>query len=56
MGLDGTKIHLDGGELPSKAPKAPKRMVAPEVLEDFKRAVDGSDLTKAGLIEILKKQ
>ncbi|KAL9616345.1 MAG: hypothetical protein Q9204_008584 [Flavoplaca sp. TL-2023a] len=25
-------------------------------MEDFKRAVDGSDLTKAGLIEILKKQ
>ncbi|KAL8806858.1 MAG: hypothetical protein Q9200_004895 [Gallowayella weberi] len=42
--------------LPPRAPKAAKRMVAPEVLEEFKRAVDGSDLTKAGLIEILKKQ
>ncbi|KAL8855675.1 MAG: hypothetical protein Q9178_007686 [Gyalolechia marmorata] len=39
-----------------KHPKAPKRMVAPEVMEDFRRAVDGSDLTKAGLIETLKKQ
>lgn len=40
----------------SKAPQAAKRMVTPEVLEDFKRAVKGSDLTKAGLIEILKKK
>ncbi|KAL8648408.1 MAG: hypothetical protein Q9226_006005, partial [Calogaya cf. arnoldii] len=40
----------------NKMSKLPKRMVAPEVMDDFKRAVDGSDLTKAGLIEILKKQ
>lgn len=40
----------------SKASQAPKRMVAPDVLEDFKRAVEGSDLTKAGLVEVLKKQ
>ncbi|KAL8847914.1 MAG: hypothetical protein Q9221_007045 [Calogaya cf. arnoldii] len=33
-----------------------KRMVTPEIMDDFKRAVDGSDLTKVGLIEILKKQ
>ncbi|KAL8755828.1 MAG: hypothetical protein Q9184_004686 [Pyrenodesmia sp. 2 TL-2023] len=39
-----------------KAPQAPKRMVTPDVLNDFKQAVEGSDLTKAGLIEILKKQ
>ncbi|KAL8922273.1 MAG: hypothetical protein Q9208_005243 [Pyrenodesmia sp. 3 TL-2023] len=42
--------------LQPKASQAPKRMVTPEVLDDFKRAVEGSDLTKAGLIEILKKQ
>ncbi|KAL8934042.1 MAG: hypothetical protein Q9211_005440 [Gyalolechia sp. 1 TL-2023] len=36
--------------------KAPKRMVTPDVIEEFKRAIDGSDLTKAGLVEILKKQ
>ncbi|KAI4237538.1 MAG: hypothetical protein LQ349_001756 [Xanthoria aureola] len=41
---------------PNKMSKPSKRMVAPEVMEDFKRAVNGSDLTKAGLIEILKKQ
>ncbi|KAL8990496.1 MAG: hypothetical protein Q9177_000868 [Variospora cf. flavescens] len=40
----------------SKASQGPKRMVAPDVLEDFKRAVEGSDLTKAGLVEVLKKQ
>ena len=43
--------------LPSKASsQAPKRMVASEVLDDFKRAIEGSDLTKAGLVEVLKKQ
>ncbi|KAL8672071.1 MAG: hypothetical protein Q9168_003466 [Polycauliona sp. 1 TL-2023] len=41
---------------PNKACKLSKRMVAPEVFEDFKKAINGSDLTKAGLIEILKKQ
>lgn len=32
------------------------KMVQPEYLSAFKQAVEGSDLTKAGLIEILKKQ
>ncbi|KAL8685237.1 MAG: hypothetical protein Q9224_005900 [Gallowayella concinna] len=55
--LDNSKPLINAQSmLPPRAPKAAKRMVAPEVLEDFKRAVDGSDLTKAGLIEILKKQ
>ena len=36
--------------------KGQKRQVAPELMPDFKRAIQGSDLTKAGLIEILKKQ
>ncbi|KAI4147704.1 MAG: hypothetical protein L6R39_003028 [Caloplaca ligustica] len=42
--------------LPPMVPQAPKRAVTAEVLEDFKRAVEGSDLTKAGLVEVLKKQ
>ncbi|KAI4173403.1 MAG: hypothetical protein LQ343_002935 [Gyalolechia ehrenbergii] len=42
--------------LPPKTRQAPKRMVAPDVIEGFKRAIEGSDLTKAGLIEVLKKQ
>ncbi|KAK8173490.1 chromatin assembly factor 1 subunit A-domain-containing protein [Phyllosticta citrichinensis] len=38
------------------APKPPKRTVPPEVLAEFKAAIEGSDLTKLGLIEALKKQ
>jgi len=34
----------------------PLKIVEPEYMEDFKKAINGSDLTKAGLIEILKKQ
>ncbi len=41
---------------PSKAQKPVKRLVAPELMPEFKKAIQGSDLTKAGLIEILKKQ
>lgn len=32
------------------------KMIAPEFMDAFKQAINGSDLTKAGLIEILKKQ
>ena len=35
--------------------RQPQKLVPPEMLEDFKRAVVGSDMTKAGLIEHLKK-
>lgn len=40
---------------------APKKgrgvaLVPAEDLDAFKRAVEGSDMTKAGLIEVLKKQ
>ena len=55
--LGGLKTATDIPAIHSTKPSKPsKRTVAPEVMEDFKRAVDGSDLTKAGLIEILKKQ
>ncbi|KAL8796588.1 MAG: hypothetical protein Q9182_007333 [Xanthomendoza sp. 2 TL-2023] len=55
--LDSPKSPANSQAMPPpRVAKAAKRMVAPEVLEDFKRAVNGSDLTKAGLIEILKKQ
>lgn len=37
-------------------PKFHKRLIAPELMMAFAAAVRGSDLTKAGLIEILKKQ
>ena len=36
--------------------KPPKRLIAPELMTAFAAAVRGSDLTKAGLIEMLKKQ
>jgi chromatin assembly factor 1 subunit A len=32
-----------------------KRLVPPECMDDFKHAINGSDMTKAGLIEVLKK-
>jgi len=34
----------------------PLKIIEPEYMEDFKKAIVGSDQTKAGLIEILKKQ
>ncbi len=37
-------------------PQMPKRMVVPELMDDFKAAVVGNDLTKAGLVEVLKKK
>ena len=33
-----------------------KRYIAPELLEEFKAAVQGSELTKLGLVEVLKKK
>lgn len=43
---------------PVKAPKQGqvKRYITPELLKDFKAAVQGSELTKLGLVEVLKKQ
>ena len=40
---------------PLPASDANKKMVPPEDLHAFKAAIDGSDMTKAGLIEVLKK-
>ena len=34
----------------------PSKPMPLELLDDFKKAIDGSDLTKAGLIEVLKKR
>jgi len=39
-----------------KPPKPPKRLIAPELMDDFKAEVEGNDLTKVGLLEILKKK
>ncbi|MCJ1285461.1 hypothetical protein MMC26_004801 [Xylographa opegraphella] len=35
---------------------APSKPIPSELLEDFKKAIEGSDLTKAGLVEVLKKR
>lgn len=40
----------------NKAPTATKRFVDPDILDEFKEAIVGSDLTKMGLCEILKKR
>ena len=40
----------------TKPSKPPPRLLPPELMEDFKRAVQGNDLTKLGLLEVLKKQ
>ena len=40
----------------SNAPKGAKKIVSEDVLSEFKVAIVGSDLTKAGLVEVLKKQ
>ncbi|KAI5802157.1 chromatin assembly factor 1 subunit A-domain-containing protein [Pyronema domesticum] len=44
----------NGGAAAAK-PVNKDKLVPPELMEDFKRAIDGSDMTKAGLIEVLKK-
>ena len=36
--------------------RTPKKLVALDLMDNFKNAIQGSDLTKAGLIEVLKKQ
>lgn len=40
---------------PNAAGATGKKVVPEEHMENFKRAVEGSDMTKAGLIEVLKK-
>ena len=40
----------------SATAKPPPRLLPPELMEDFKKAVEGNDLTKLGLLEVLKKQ
>lgn len=39
-----------------KHPKVPKRLLPSELMNEFKNAVQGNDMTKIGILEILKKQ
>ena len=52
--LEGPKIPIPGVAI-SQGPKPSKR-IASELLTAFEGAVTGSDLTKAALVDILKKQ
>lgn len=40
----------------SMKPTKPQRLIAPELMDEFKAAVQGSDLNKLAIVEILKKQ
>jgi chromatin assembly factor 1 subunit A len=50
------RSQAPGAALATDGSKKPKSTVPAEQLEDFKRAIEGSDMTKTGLIEVLKKQ
>lgn len=56
--FDVSKAHTSGIKIPgpSDPSKPAKRLVAPELMESFKTAIQGCELTKAGLVEVLKKQ
>ncbi|KAI9802326.1 MAG: hypothetical protein M1833_001832 [Piccolia ochrophora] len=51
-GISSGTLHTFG----SVNAKLPRRLIAQEQLEEFKLAIAGSDLTKAGLVEVLKKK
>ncbi len=53
-----TSIKTAGSDAnaPMKPSKGPKRLIPSDLLEEFKNAVDGNELTKLGLLEVLKKQ
>lgn len=55
---EALKVPLASTEISNPAGlwRAPKRLIGLDALDDFKKAVAGSDLTKTGLVEILKKQ
>ena len=48
-------VNLESGDQKTK-PAKPLKMISAELLPDFKQAVAGNNLSKAGLIEVLKKQ
>lgn len=53
--LDGFRVNPGSETLPPPTTKA-KRPFPSELLSEFKQAVEGSDLSKIGLVEILKKK
>lgn len=55
MGVDGKPLPIQP-KTSATQNKKPLKMIEPEFLPAFKQAIDGNDMTKAGLIEVLKKQ
>lgn len=54
--LPGAPKTIDpDSSAPMKQAKA-QRLIAPELMDEFKAAVQGSDLNKLAIVEILKKQ
>lgn len=54
-GVDGKPLPIQP-KANSNPNKKPLKMIESEFMPAFKQAIDGSDMTKAGLIEVLKKQ
>ena len=54
--VSGMKTKESDATAPMKPTKGPKRLIPSELLDEFKRAVDGNELTKLGLVEVLKQQ
>ena len=54
LGVDGKPVPATGHKKATTS-KIPK-MIEPNLMDEFKEAINGSDLTKLGLMEILKKQ
>ena len=53
---NGMKTVEPDATAPMKPPKGPKRLIPIELLDEFKKAIDGNELTKLGLVEVLKQQ
>ncbi|KAL2004176.1 hypothetical protein VTN02DRAFT_5825 [Thermoascus thermophilus] len=51
-----SKLNAHGTASAMQAPAKAKRPFPPDQLDEFKQIVEGSDLTKTGLIEVLKKR
>lgn len=54
--IAGSKDRIFDPLAATKPSKPPPRLIPSELMDEFKKAVDGNDLTKVGLLEVLKKQ
>lgn len=55
-GIDGKPLSISSQKPGASSTNKAVKLIDPEYMAAFKAAIAGSDLTKAGLIEILKKQ